>query len=100
MSEPVKPGKDIRESLSSLVGETVSGVDYAIIFRELFFSDNGSALLSVITVDEGFEQHFFVRAIPGASGARGKIDPTGHPYKTPGVRAALRRIAKRTGIVF
>ncbi|MDR3255946.1 MAG: tRNA (guanosine(46)-N7)-methyltransferase TrmB [Synergistaceae bacterium] len=91
---------ELREKLSPLVGETVKVGDYMIVFRELFFSEDGAALLSVISVDEGFEQHFFVRATPSERGYRGKIDPTGCPYKTPGVRAALRCISKTAGVVF
>ncbi|MDR3320951.1 MAG: tRNA (guanosine(46)-N7)-methyltransferase TrmB [Synergistaceae bacterium] len=109
ISEPGEPGRtagqgesgtDVRGRLSPLVGETVRGANHTIIFRELFLSDDGSALLSVITVDEGFEQHFFVRVVPGPSGIKGKIDPTGHPYKTPGVRTALRHMTLRSGVVF
>lgn len=59
------------------------------IFRDSFISENGIGLLSVITADEGFEQHFYLKVIPSKKGFTIKIDSTGHPYRTPAMKAAL-----------
>ncbi|MDR1944362.1 MAG: tRNA (guanosine(46)-N7)-methyltransferase TrmB [Synergistaceae bacterium] len=96
---PAKNAWELRERLSSVTGETLRGSDYIVIFRELFFADDGTALISVISVDEGFEQHYYIKAIPGDI-TRGKIDPVGHPYRTPGVRASMRRISQIAGVSF
>jgi tRNA (guanine-N7-)-methyltransferase len=91
---------DLHEKLSSLIGENINGNGYMAMFRELFVSSDGSALISVISVDEGFEQHYYVRAVQSGLEIRGKIDPVGHPYRTPGVRASLKYISNRTGMTF
>jgi tRNA (guanine-N7-)-methyltransferase len=59
------------------------------VFRDSFISESKIGLLSVITADEGFEQHFYFKVIPSRKGFTIKIDSTGHPYRTPAMRAAL-----------
>jgi tRNA (guanine-N7-)-methyltransferase len=83
-----------RERIASLVGETVKGRGYMTIFREAFFSEAGDALIMTISIDEGFEQHYHLRLTPTPDGVRCKLDPVGHPYMTPGVRASVRYAAK------
>jgi tRNA (guanine-N7-)-methyltransferase len=105
-AKPEKPelnpgrAKDLGERLSPVIGETIRGERYIAIFRELFLSGDDCALVSVVSVDEGFEQHFYIKVVRTGSCARGKVDSIGHPYKTPGVRACLRHIAHKTGVVF
>ncbi|NLW62398.1 MAG: tRNA (guanosine(46)-N7)-methyltransferase TrmB, partial [Synergistaceae bacterium] len=56
---------------------------------ETFVSDSGVGLVLVITTDDGFEQHFYLKVIPGRNGFKVKVDSVGHPYRTPAMRAAL-----------
>jgi tRNA (guanine-N7-)-methyltransferase len=90
---PVGPG-GIRARVMALAGETVRGHDYIVIFRDVFFSDAGDALITAISVDEGFEQHYRVRLMPSRSGVVCGLDSIGHPYMTPGVRASVRHAAR------
>lgn len=91
---------DVRAAVLSLKGETLDAPDYHVVFREIFFAEDGSALITTISADEGFEQHFHLRLIPTAGGLRGKVDSVGHPYRTPGVRASLRHVMKKLGARF
>lgn len=92
--------EDAREAISSLKGDTVEGPDYRVVFREVFFAGDGAALVMAISVDEGFEQHYYLRVVPTARGLRGKVDSVGHPYRTPGVRASLRHVMAKVGAKF
>ncbi|GHV26761.1 tRNA (guanine-N(7)-)-methyltransferase [Synergistales bacterium] len=97
--------KPIREALASLVGDKIEGRDYIALFREIFFAGDGTALIGIISVDEGFEQHYRIRVITEerrAVGRRatGSIDTIGCPYRTPGVRASLKHISAKTGVIF
>ena len=65
------------------------------VFRETFISDSGVGLILVITTDDGFEQHFYLKVIPGSRGYKIKVDSVGHPYRTPAMRAALRHALDR-----
>jgi tRNA (guanine-N7-)-methyltransferase len=60
------------------------------VFRDVFAGEDGCFLVSAITVDQGFEQHFYVRIYPKGGGYGVKLDPVGHPYRTPAVRMALK----------
>jgi tRNA (guanine-N7-)-methyltransferase len=92
---------DLRDRLSGVEGERIAGDGYIVMFREIFFSDGGSALISVISVDEGFEQHYRILAVTTrGKEIRGKVDAIGRPYRTPGVRASLRYLAQKTGVIF
>lgn len=92
--------KSARAAILSLKGETLDSPDYHVVFREIFFSEDGTALVTTISTDEGFEQHFHLRLIPASGGLRGKVDSVGHPYRTPGVRASLRHVIKKLGARF
>lgn len=59
------------------------------VFRDGFVSAAGVGLALVITADEGFEQHFYLKIIPKDKGFTIKVDSVGHPYRTPAMRAAL-----------
>lgn len=59
------------------------------VFRETFVSDSGVGLVLVITTDDRFEQHFYLKVIPSRDGFYIKVDSVGHPYRTPAMRAAL-----------
>ncbi len=91
---------DARDAILSLKGDTVEGPEYRVVFREVFFAEDGAALVMAISVDEGFEQHYYLRVVPTAHGLRGKVDSVGHPYRTPGVRASLRHVMKKVGAKF
>jgi tRNA (guanine-N7-)-methyltransferase len=92
--------KPVNEALASLIGDKIEGRDYIAIFREIFFAGDGAALIGVISVDEGFEQHYRIRVTPNGSRAIGHIDSIGCPYRTPGVRASLKHISARAGVIF
>lgn len=88
-AESVKMMEEILKKLSGSEGETQDGKGHWI-FRDFFVSPNEVGLVSVITADEGFEQHFYFKVIPSKKGFTIKIDSVGHPYRTPAMRAALR----------
>lgn len=99
MDENVDIG-EARDAILSLKGDVAEGPDYRVVFREVFFAGDGAALVMAISVDEGFEQHFYLRLIPTKDGLRGKVDSVGHPYRTPGVRASLKHVMKKIGAKF
>ena len=60
-------------------------------YRDVFLSDERVALGLLITADEGFEQHFYIKFVEKSSGGiTVKVDSVGHPYRTPAMRAALK----------
>ncbi|MDO4988756.1 MAG: tRNA (guanosine(46)-N7)-methyltransferase TrmB [Synergistes sp.] len=69
-------------------GTGVGGVGHWI-FRDAFVSDSGVALMLVVTSDEGFEQHFYLKFVKNPRGITVKVDSVGHPYRTPAMRAAI-----------
>ena len=83
-----KSVKEVIDSLKDCEGEGVGGRGHWV-FRDAFLSDCGVGLLLVITADEGFEQHFYLKVIPNPRGVTIKVDSVGHPYRTPAMRAAL-----------
>ena len=90
-----------KEMLLQSKGQVIREKNYTVIFRDIFFSDDGTALVSVISVDEGFEQSYYVKVIVSEGGAmRGKLDSIGSPYKTPGVRASMKFLTRAAGVVF
>lgn len=93
------PGS-IREALLSIKGTEVTGEAFKVMFREVFFAGDDAALIAVISVDEGFEQHYYLKIVRGNGVLRGKVDSVGHPYRTPGVRASLRHVMKEAGVRF
>lgn len=87
-------------ALESLSGDELKGDGYRVVFSEAYVSRTNAAMLRVISSDEGFEQHFYIKAALSGSTVRGKVDSVGCPYRTPGVRASVRYVASRTGIKF
>ncbi|EHM10128.1 tRNA (guanine-N(7)-)-methyltransferase [Thermanaerovibrio velox DSM 12556] len=66
---------------------------HMFVFRDIFRGGDGVILVSAITVDDGFEQHFYIRFYPKGNGYGVKLDPVGHPYRTPAVRMAIKEAA-------
>lgn len=64
------------------------------VMRETFISPDDIGLVQVITADDGFEQHFYLKVIPRGSGFKVKVDSIGHPFRTPAMRAALMHALK------
>lgn len=89
-----------RERLAAIEGDALREAHYRVTFRKVFFAEDGTALITAISVDEGFEQHYYIKVVPSGEVARGKIDSIGHPYRTPGVRASLKHVMNRAGVVF
>lgn len=90
-----------RERLSSLKGDTIGGRDYLVKFRDVFFSEDDTALINVISVDEGFEQHYYLRVVANAGkNVHGQVDAVGQPYRTPAVRASLKHLMHKIGANF
>ena len=83
-----KSVKEVIDSLKDCEGEGVGGNGHWV-FRDAFLSDGGVGLMLVITADEEFEQHFYLKVIPNPRGVTIKVDSVGHPYRTPAMRAAL-----------
>ncbi len=63
------------------------------VLSEAFAGSDGSGLIRAITVDEGFEQRFFIALHNREGKCVVKVDPSSSPYKTPAVRLALERTA-------
>jgi tRNA (guanine-N7-)-methyltransferase len=100
MTDPGIKGLGLRGRLSAVLGETIRKDGYVVIFKELFMSGDDAALLSAISVDEGFEQHYYIKAVQSGGETLGKLDAIGRPYRTPGVRASLRRLSEIAGVRF
>ena len=83
-----KSVKDVLAALRGAEGAGVGGKGHWVI-RETFMSDEGVGLMLVITSDEGFEQHFYLKALPNPRGVTIKVDSIAHPFRTPAMRAAL-----------
>ena len=91
---------NFRERVLSVKGDTLEGSGYKVIFREVFFAEDDAAVILIIAVDEGFEQHYYLKLVPTQGRVKGKVDSVGHPYKTPGVRASLKHLMKKIGARF
>ena len=86
---------DLFEKASALKGDAVDGGGYRVIFRDVFADGAKEALVRTISVDEGFEQHYYVNITQTGDRLRVKTDSVGCPYKTPGVRASLKYAAQK-----
>lgn len=87
-TESVKTVQDVMSYLKDKEGDGV-GKKGHWVFRDYFISPEGVGLILVVTADEGFEQHFYLKAIEGRKSIVFKVDAVGHPYRTPAMRAAL-----------
>jgi tRNA (guanine-N7-)-methyltransferase len=92
----VSPGDDFRGRVSELRGDSVDGAGYKAIFREAYWNGENDALVKVISIDEGFEQHYYLRIVRHDGKLRVTPDSVGHPYKTPAVKASIRHAAQKT----
>lgn len=63
------------------------------VFTEAFVGADGSGLIKAITVDEGFEQRFFIALTNREEKCVVKVDPSSSPYRTPAVRLAIEQAA-------
>jgi tRNA (guanine-N7-)-methyltransferase len=88
---------DFREKVSELCGDTLEGAGFLAVFREVFWNGN-AALVKIVSVDEGFEQHYYLKIIGHKGKLRIRPDSVGHPYKTPAVRACVRHTAKKLAL--
>jgi tRNA (guanine-N7-)-methyltransferase len=92
MEAETKTNKSIAELLQKINGASGAGTDGSghWVFRDTYMSAEGVGLALVITADEGFEQHFYLKFIESRRGVTVvKVDSVGHPYRTPSMRAAL-----------
>ena len=80
--------EDVLSKIKDAEGKGVGGKGHWV-FRETYISDSGVGLVLVITADDGFEQHFYLKVIQGREGFKIKVDSVGHPFRTPAMRAAL-----------
>jgi tRNA (guanine-N7-)-methyltransferase len=90
-----KKMKNLLERTSELKGDVIEGGRYKVIFREVFSDGTKEALVRTISVDEGFEQHYYLKISQNGGGFRVKTDSVGSPYKTPGVRASVKYAAQK-----
>ena len=84
--------------LDQLRDKEIAGRDFRGFFRDVFIGEDGTALIRVIALDEGFEQHFFIRIMPTQHGIQAKVDTVGLPYRTPGVRACFKEVLNLLGL--
>jgi tRNA (guanine-N7-)-methyltransferase len=87
--------RDLFAAVSTLEGENIEGPGYIAAFRDTFTGERGQSLVKVISADEGFEQHFYIKIRENGGKIHVSADAVGKPYHTPGVRAAIRHAAKR-----
>ncbi|MCR5335259.1 MAG: tRNA (guanosine(46)-N7)-methyltransferase TrmB [Synergistes sp.] len=83
-----KSAAELAGALKGREGRAADGSGHWV-FRDAFISDDGAALMLVITADEGFEQHFYIKLLESPRGITVKVDSVGHPFRTPSMRAAL-----------
>lgn len=91
MEAEIISNRSVKTILAELEDKSGSGVGGKghWVFREGFVSGSGVGLILVITADEGFEQHFYLKIISKSKGFTVKVDSVGHPYRTPAMRGAL-----------
>lgn len=91
MEAETETNKSITELLQKIKGASGTGTDGSghWVFRDTYVSADGVGLALVITADEGFEQHFYLKFIENRRGITVKVDSVGHPYRTPSMRSAL-----------
>lgn len=63
------------------------------VLCEAFTGADGSGLIKAITVDEGFEQRFYIVLANREGKCVVKVDTSSSPFKTPAVRKALETAA-------
>ena len=80
--------KEVAETLKGREGAAADGSGHWV-YRDAFLSGEDAALMLVITADEGFEQHFYIKLLKSPRGITIKVDSVGHPFRTPAMRAAL-----------
>lgn len=82
--------EELAAKLKGAEGKGTDGEGYWT-YRDVFLSVERVALGLVITADEGFEQHFYIKLVEKSGGGfTVKVDSVGHPYRTPAMRAALK----------
>ena len=82
--------EELTSKIKGAEGKGTNGEGYWKI-REVFISEERAALALIITADEGFEQHFYLKLLENnRGGITVKVDAVGHPYRTPAMRAALK----------
>jgi tRNA (guanine-N7-)-methyltransferase len=86
---------DFREKVSSLTGDIVEKPGCMAMFREIFRSGDDAALVKVISIDEGFEQHYYLKITNSGGRVRVMTDSVGHPYKSPSVSAAIKHASSK-----
>jgi len=87
--------ENFSERLLDLRSDTAEGEGFRAMFRDVFRSGESDALVKVISVDEGFEQHYFLRISLRDGRLHVRPDSVGHPYKTPAVRASVRHALRK-----
>ncbi|MDR1510729.1 MAG: tRNA (guanosine(46)-N7)-methyltransferase TrmB [Synergistaceae bacterium] len=90
-----KKPKNLRERTFALKGDVVDGKEYKVVFLDVFEDDGKEALVRTISVDEGFEQRYYLKIAQKGDKLLVKTDSVGCPYKTPGVRASLKYAARK-----
>lgn len=98
MSVEIAHQGEIGKILEQLRGKEIAGRDFRGFFRDVFIGEDGTALIRIIALDEGFEQHFFIRIMPTQHGIQAKVDSVGLPYRTPGVRACFKEVLSLLGL--
>lgn len=92
-----KSVKDVLAAMRGREGSGVGGKGHWVV-RDAFQSETGAGLLLVITSDEGFEQHFYLKVLKSLrGGVTIKVDSVGHPYRTPAMRAVLKEALAAAG---
>jgi len=80
--------------LSCLCGLTGGEERFRWTFKDLFLGSQETALLQAITVDDGFEQKFYIRLVPCEGEVLIKLDDASSIYRTPAVKRSFAALAE------
>jgi len=89
-----KTGEWNASRLNCLFGLTGGDERFRWTFKDLFFGSEGVCLLQAITVDDGFEQKFYIRIVPGEDEVLIKLDDASSVYRTPAVKKSFAALAE------
>ena len=86
------------EDVLSLQGVEIRENDRVVKVKEIFRSVHQDAfLMRTVAVDKDYMQTFFILIAPHNSDFIVKIDSGFQPYRTPAVKMAIEKIARKIG---
>ncbi|MDK2945797.1 MAG: tRNA (guanine-N7-)-methyltransferase [Geotoga sp.] len=86
-----------KEKLESIINEEFNTVSGKTIIREKFENDE-KIILRSITVEKELTQEYYIEIIKRDDEYLIKLDPMTTPFRTPGVKEAIKKIANKVAI--